>query len=303
MAPAPPPPASIARDPAWLAHRYDPGHDAVHFVHVPRAVHRAATFLTDEYLPAGPPPVIVRRGDAMAALPPPGPLHFILHSAFCLSTVLARAFDIPGVAMGLKEPLILNDLCGWRIRGAERNRLAAVLGDTLTLLARPFGAGEAVIVKPTNLFNGLATVSLAMRPGARALLLHAPLETYLRSVAKKGMTGRLWVRDLMVKQLQEGLIDLGFEDADYLGMTDLQAAAVGWLAQHALFAALIARFPDRVRSLDSETLLARPGRGDDRAGGIISIAARRGRDRRGSGIRDAFEIGRGIRRSGPRGGI
>ena len=249
--------AEIARDPEWLAHRYDEGGDTVRFIRVPRAVHRSVTFLTDEYLPAGPSPVVIDRiaGGRGAT---PGPLHFIFHSAFCLSTVLARAFDVPGIAMGLKEPLILNDICGFRLRGGERRQVAKVLDSALVLLARPFAPGEAVIVKPSNIFNGLATVSLAMRPEARALLLHAPLETYLRSIAKKGMTGRLWVRDLLVKQLREGLIDLGFDSADYLGLTDLQAAAVGWLAQHALFAALIARFPDRVRSLDSETLLARP---------------------------------------------
>ncbi len=253
-----PPITQIARDAAWLPHRYDADRDAVHFRHVPRAVHRQATFLTDEYLPADGVPVELRRAEVMAQTPSQAPLHFIFHSAFCCSTVLVRAFDIDGVAMGLKEPLILNDLCGWRLRGAERNRLAAVLGDTLALLARPFAPGEAVIVKPTNLFNGLAAVSLAMRPEARALLLHAPIEVFLKSIAKKGMTGRLWVRDLLVKQLKEGLIDLGFENADYLGMTDLQAAAVGWLAQQAVFASLVARYPDRVRTLDSETLLARP---------------------------------------------
>ena len=42
-------------------------------------------------------------------------------------------------------------------------------------------------------------------------------------------------------------------------MTDLQTAAIGWLAQHALFVRMIEAFgPDRVRSLDSETLMAEP---------------------------------------------
>jgi hypothetical protein len=44
-----------------------------------------------------------------------------------------------------------------------------------------------------------------------------------------------------------------------MGQTDLQIAAAGWLAQHALFASLVARFgPERVRTLDSETLVASP---------------------------------------------
>lgn len=250
--------SDVARDPFWFPHRYDPGQDAVHFRGLSRAVHRSATFITDEYLPAGE-PIVVRRAEAMAAAPAVGPLHFIFHSAFCCSTVLARAFDIEGVAMGLKEPVLLNDLTGWQHRGGTAREIAPVLDDGLTLLARPFGAGEAVIVKSSNVTNGMAPGMMMMRPGAKALLLHAPLRVYLGSIAKKGMTGRLWARDLLVKQLREGLHNLGFKPDDYLAQTDLQVAAMGWLAQHALFARMIGQFgPGRVRSLDSETLMADP---------------------------------------------
>ena len=51
---------------------------------------------------------------------------------------------------------------------------------------------------------------------------------------------------------------LGFGAEDYLGQTDLQVAAVGWLAQHALFHRIAARWPERVRTLDSERMLAAP---------------------------------------------
>jgi hypothetical protein len=97
-----------------------------------------------------------------------------------------------------------------------------------------------------------------MRPDARALLLYAPLRVYLASIARKGMTGRLWVRDLLVKQLREGLHPFGYSGEDYLGQTDLQVAALGWLAQHALFARMRAAFGDRVRTADSEQLMANP---------------------------------------------
>ncbi len=71
------------------------------------------------------------------------------------------------------------------------------------------------------------------------------------------MGGRLWVRELLVKQLKEGIIDLGFSDEDYLGLTDLQSAAVGWLAQQALFMRMTAR-PGQARlaTLDSEIFLS-----------------------------------------------
>lgn len=243
--------AAIARDPQWLPHRYDPDHDAIHFRRTLREHHRSATFLTDEYLPSAGTPVIVRRTDAMAASTGAAPVHFIFHSAFCCSTMLARAFDLPGRAMGLKEPAILHDLVGWGHRGGTPQQVAAVLDDVLTLLARPFDQGESIVIKPSNIVNAMAPAMLAMRPNARAVLLYAPLHDYLNSIARKEMVGRLWVRDLLVKQLQDRLVDFGFSGEDYLRQTDLQAAAVGWLAQQALFARLAERFGDRVRTLDS----------------------------------------------------
>ena len=249
---------SVAGDALWHAHRYDPVYDAFHFRPIRRDLHRSATFLTDDYLPAGDPPVVVKRVDAIATAPQPAPLHFIFHSAFCCSTLLARAFDIHGVSMGLKEPVVFNDLSGWKHRGGKPADIARVLDSALTLLARPFAPGEAVIIKPSNIIAPLMAVTLAMRPNSHALFLEAPLRTYLSSIAKKEMTGRLWVRDLLVKLLRDGLIDLGFEAEDFLGQTDLQVAAVGWLAQHALFARIAAQYPDRTRTLDSETLLSHP---------------------------------------------
>jgi hypothetical protein len=258
MASANPDLNAIVRDATWLAHRYDPGNDAFQFRRVTRAAHDAATFLTDEYLGADQ-PVSIRRADVLAARAATAPLHFIFHSAFCGSTLLARAFDQPGHSMGLKEPVVLNDIIGWQLRGAAAPAIAPVLDAALTLLARPFGPGESLVVKPSNLINGLAPAMMMIKPQARALLLFAPLPVYLGSVARKGMTGRLWVRDLLVKQLREGLHSFGFEPEDYLGQTDLQVAAMGWLAQHQLFARLVGRFgADRVRTLDSETLMAEP---------------------------------------------
>ena len=241
----------------WFAHRYDPGHDAFQFRPLSREAHRAATFLTDEYLGAAP-ITAVRRDDVVKAAPAEAPLHFIFHSAFCCSTLLARALDVPGAAMGLKEPVLLNDLVGWQHRGATAAAIAPVLDAGLSLLARPFSAGEAVVVKPSNVTNGLAPGMLTMRPAARALLLYAPLRVYLASIARKGMTGRLWVRDLLTKQLREGLHPFGFSGEDYLQQTDLQVAAMGWLAQHALFARMASSFGGRVRTADSESLMADP---------------------------------------------
>jgi hypothetical protein len=252
-------PATLAADPLWFPWRFDEAADAFQFRRLDRADHARATFLTEEYLGAAdvqlaPRPAVAAPARAAGQ----APLHFIFHSAFCLSSVLARAFDVPGTAIGLKEPMLFNDLAGWQLRGAPGPALAAAMDSGLALLARPFAPGETVVAKPSNISNALIAGMLQLRPQARALLLHAPLPVYLGSIARKGLDGRLWVRDLLLKQLGQGLHDLGFVAEDYLAQSDLQVAAMGWLAQQRLFARLAARYPGRLLTLDSDTLLAQP---------------------------------------------
>ncbi|WP_295637625.1 hypothetical protein [Novosphingobium sp.] len=245
-------------DPEWLAHRFVESDDAFRFIRLPRGDHDTVPFLTDDYLK-------VRESapdvPALQCLELPGdaPLHFIFHSAFCSSTMLVRAFDRPGVAMGLSEPMILNDLVGFRRRGAEPRAVARAADAATRLLGRPFGPGEAVVVKPSNLVNPLALLLIMLRPQSRALFLHAPLETFLISVARKGIDCRLWVRELLEAFMRDGALDLPFTPEDYFRQTDLQVAAVGWLAQHQLFARLAERLgQERLRFLDSASLHAVP---------------------------------------------
>ena len=243
--------------PEWLAHRYDPTTDTIQFVDVDRATRAHVPFLTDENLGVLP-PTIVRRSDVSVPPEARSDVRYIFHSAYCCSTLLANAYDRPGLSFSLKEPVIFNDIVGWRHRSGTPAQLGAVLGDAVRLLARPFVPGERCIIKPSNVVNGFAPALLGGRDDVKALLLHAPLRVYLGSIASKGLWGRLWVRDLLSKQLQEGFVDLDFTAQDYFRQSDLQVAAVGWLAQHALFAKLAAAMPTRVRTLNSEALLANP---------------------------------------------
>lgn len=254
-----PPISQILRDAAWLAHRYDPGHDAFHFRHVAREDRAKVPFLTDQHLGEEGAPLILRRSDCNAALEGPRPpLHFLFHSAYCASTMLVQALDRPGVATTLSEPVLLNDMVGWRRRGANPRDHGRVMDDALAMLGRPHGPGEAVVIKPSNIFNPLARGALMLRPDARAILLHAPLRAFLLSVARKGMWCRLWCRELLEGYLADNFVQLGFEPRDYFRQSDLQVAAVGWLAQQQAFAALADWAPDRIATLDSETLTADP---------------------------------------------
>lgn len=253
------PSATLRLDPAQLAHRYDATADRIGFRPVSRAQRASVPFLTDEYLGEAAPRWIDRR-EALAATDAPAPMAFIFHAAFCGSTLLAQAFDVAGVATSAKEPVLLNDIVGSRVRtGMPAARVAELMDNALRLLARPYEAGETVVVKPSNLINPLVPLMMTLRTDAPALLMHAPLPVFLRSVARKGLWGRVWVRDLLIKLTRDGYVNLGIEPASYMALTDLQCAAVGWLAQRAGFAEVVKRFGERrVRTLDSENFLADP---------------------------------------------
>jgi hypothetical protein len=254
--------ASAARvsQTGWFAHRFDPERDLFHLIPATADQLRAATFLTDDQLGGASSPRAVARAAALAAAGPRTPVHFLFHSAFCCSTLLARALDRPGVALALREPVLFNDLIGWRGRGGASAQVAKALDDAMRLLEQPAAPDEAVLIKPSNLANPLALAALALRPQARAVLLHAPLPTFLASIASKGLEGRLWVRELWFKFLGLGVDPFGFSSEELFRHSDLQVAALGWLAQQRDFAALSHRFGDRVRTLSSEDLMADPAR-------------------------------------------
>ena len=267
--------ADIVADPEWLAHRYDEQADAFQYRHVTRSRHAEVGFATDDYLGKEANPVVIGREEAAGLLGEQAPIHFIFHSAYCASTMLVRALDVPGSAMGISEPVILNDMVGWRGRGAEVQMQARVMDNVLGQLSRPWSAGEAVILKPSNVYNSLALGALGLRPNAKALLLHAPLDAFLLSIARKGMWCRLWARELLEKLLGQGMIDLGFEPRDFLRQTDLQVAGVGWLAQQMQFHRIAKHFgPDRVASLDSETLTGNPAASVAKAAAHFGLSKR-----------------------------
>ncbi len=251
--------ASIIADAEWLPHRYDETNDRFRFVYVPREEHRRVTFLTDEYLAKTDNIVEIPRAEIDAGTVSSAPLHFIFHSAYCCSTLAARMFDFEGVSMGLKEPVLLNDLVGWRRRGAPVKSLAEVMEISLSLLARPFAAGEVAVVKPSNIVNSIGPALLEMSPNSRALQLYAPIEDFLASIAVKGLWGRRWVREALIGQAKDRILSHSFSTEELLELTDLQIAGLGWLSNLNVFNAMRKRYgADRVAICDSVTLLKDP---------------------------------------------
>ena len=65
---------------------------------------------------------------------------------------------------------------------------------------------------------------------------------------------RLWARELFEGYLHEGFADFGYSGSEVFRQSDLQIAALGWLAQHRQFAALASEFGTRIATLDADRL-------------------------------------------------
>lgn len=252
---------SILADPNWFPYRLDLSRNAIQFVRIDRQAHRSTTFLDEQVLALAKDQIVLgldeieRFREAVA----PADCHFVFHSAFCCSTLVARALDIPSTAMALKEPLALSDLGQAAMAARNPTKFDRTLSVLLDLLARPFSPGEKVIVKPGNVANPLIDSILRLRPDVRALFLYSPLPDFLTSVAKRGLWGRAWARKLFASLRSIPEFDAGFSSDDLWEQTDLQIAALAWLHHQAQFARLLKQQQRcRMASLASPSLLERP---------------------------------------------
>jgi len=263
---------TVALDPDWLPHTYDAPGSALTFVHVPRDRRAELMFLSDEHFAGNFQKVDFPAAAVADAVREAGkaPLHFIFHTSFCCSTLLANALDIPGTSAALKEPDVLINLANRLIRSddqANRQRLELVL----RLLERPQREREAVIVKPTNFANRIADVALAARPEARAVLLYSDVGTFLRSLLKRGMWGRILGRKLFVQMSGWNAVDFGFSPTEQFEQTDVQVAALAWLLQIRHFDSLARAFGPRMLVLESADFLADPAEAIDKAQALFGL--------------------------------
>ena len=244
----------IEAETEWLPHRIDFQRESIEFVRIPREVFTAPGFLF-EYEPA----------DAADRLPVPlsrigdisidsVPFHFVFHTAFCRSTLLARALNIDGISIGLCEPGIVTDLAS---AGAQARGLHAPI---LRLLSRKRDGANAVFIKPTNHANRLIPDLMNASPKARAVLMTNSLSPFLTSVRKRGLMGHRWGRKLFLEMQSYAGIDFGMPAEESFAMTDLQTAGAAWLLNQNYFARIASGLAnDRVRTLNGDFFNAHRG--------------------------------------------
>lgn len=192
--------------------------------------------------------------DAIPAILPSYTLAWLFHTSFCCSTLLARALHLPPTQVALKEPLVLRRLGDAR---HARWSIESMVAPTVSLLARPWTAEGAVIVKPTHAALNVAIDLMDAAPHSRAVILTSSLEDFLVSNVKKTPETQAKIPQLAERALQAGSLHSRLTPAALQPPNLLCAAALQWAAQRELAAQIVrAAGSDRVRILDAEVLLA-----------------------------------------------
>jgi hypothetical protein len=262
-APSPPTAPDLA-DPRWLPLTYDAGHDAFRFATIDLEMLGHAPFLDQRLGPVWQQALAVSAIDVdhaagAPAFARPAPA-WLFHTAFCCSTLLARALHAPPAAVALKEPHALMAMAQLSLHESRLppGLLDARLRTTVALLGRPWTADGRILVKPTNAVNRLLPRLLALAP-ARAILLHGGLEDFLVSCCKKlpgAQAPMRWMAQYLLPgtRLEPALAIPSDHELNFV-----EACVLTWYAQMELYAdALAADGSDRLRSLDMAALLAQP---------------------------------------------
>lgn len=239
--------ADLVSDPAWLPHGFDPQTGRLQFLRLADGDLNGREFLAalDQQRP-----VAVADGAAViAALPKssPPPIHFIFHSGFCRSTLLARALRFEGVSTVLNEPGIFNSLTN------SGPALPTILPAVLDLLAHKYGSASTLVIKPSNYANPLLAPIMRARSDTVSLVMSNSLTAFLHAIVRKGLVGRQWGRQVLLHALNHVGGLSGLDAAGCAGLTDLQMARLGWLLnQYTFHQQLSAPYSDRIASLDGD---------------------------------------------------
>lgn len=244
--------ADLLNDPHWVPVHFDLGQDTLTFLKTTRDDLSKGSFLDQRFFLPDDQFQSVRLSQALHAQIKRQPISWIFHSAFCASTLMARALDVPGKTLALKEPDILMQLANAfrmaRRAGQDTRDIERVRDLIFALLSRRFSPHERILIKPTNPANYLLQHVLAN--GERALLMTSDLETFLTSILRKGEDGASFMRVLYNIYTLDGTGLSKISERDALRFTDLQVAAIIWQHQHEDLTAAARAYPDQTRAID-----------------------------------------------------
>jgi hypothetical protein len=187
----------------------------------------------------------------------PRPVHYILHTAFCCSTLLARYFEVLSSCFVIKEPRILAEL-GLTLYDSVP-QWESMFQLSLRLLARTYPSQDLVIIKTHVPSNILGKKLLDYSEQTNITFVLCPLRDFLLATLKrddrKGRV-RFWNRHsatLTARRIPE-LADINPDD-----LADANAVAYWWLVNSFLCRELLSSgHGARVMAIDGSQLADSP---------------------------------------------
>lgn len=155
------------------------------------------------------------------------PIHYVLHTAFCCSTLLARYFELLPECFVMKEPQLLAEV------GMPNTRSASQWHDlfalTIRLLSRTYHAHQHPVIKANVPTNVLGRELLEQNSQATIIFLINPLRDFLlaalKSRRRRGQI-RYW-NHYTAMQVSHHIPELATVNPDDL--SDAEAIAYWWL--------------------------------------------------------------------------
>jgi hypothetical protein len=233
---------SLLTSPDWYPLRLDLKQHLLTFVRMSPASYRRSSFLDYRAIRSSPEECALNLDDLLLSFrhptAPRAPLHFILHSAFCCSTLLARYLELVPRCLVLKEPDVLTQLACMRPPFLSPAGLLApengagnwrqLLDLCLRLLARRYCADEVVVIKANDLCNPLGTVLMEHDLETKILFLSIGLRTFLLSVLKSEQR-RAWLRERLRFAKRDAARAEKMSNIDPASLSDAQGGAYLWM--------------------------------------------------------------------------
>ncbi len=177
----------LSDSPEWYPLKMDFKRRSLTFVRMSQNAYREATFHASRAAQAfGQETFTIRLDDVLlGAIKAPAstrPIHFILHGAFCCSTLLARYLELLDSSVVMKEPQWLTQLAMARNHGIDGWQELFDL--SLRLLTRTYRPNELAVIKTNVPCNPLGEKFLEQNQQATMTFLMAPLRNFVVSALK-----------------------------------------------------------------------------------------------------------------------
>lgn len=214
--------------PQWI----DFENNVLHFVHMSRESYRNSVFLDVRTQHLGDPIQKVSLDDVLRASASDGAksrrVHYVLNTAFCCSTLLARYFELFPDCFVLKEPILLTQLA--TVEPGSVSRWEDIFEVCVKLLSRTYLKSERPVIKVHEACNILGN-RLLQDPEITITFLSTPVRRFVLSVLK-AESRREWVRHRINKMSHRREFAELFQELDVAALSDGQAACCMWLANH-----------------------------------------------------------------------